>query len=203
MKSFIVSLVSLVLVSVCTFAQSPRAVVVPSPLEPAKPKTSIVELGVVFPLKNSVVKEYITTRGITTLPLTSGYTSGAQIGVHNIIAAQSTVGVIAGANVFVGSDAVSTSQIYQLSLLMTGRHYFGSSWHGGFFAELGSGLEVSATKFTATPLALQINMATRIGAGYNYEFADDVTVGLSILASPSLSAGSLMDGARVAVSMLW
>lgn len=173
-----------------------------SPITPA-PTRWITELGLTFPIKNNSIKNYVESHGIVTLPLTSGVSNGAAIGRHAVISDQATIGLLMGANMFIGTDSVAVSQLYQLSAFVTGRLYFGESWRGGAFVEIGSGPELSMAKLRGTPLVFQVNIGARIGLGYNYRFSNDVTVGASIVAAPALSAGSLMDGMKVAVSMLW
>lgn len=173
-----------------------------SPVAPAAPKW-ITELGLTFPVRSNAMRDYIAAHGITTLPLTSGVSNGASIGRHVVLSNQATLGAILGANMFVGTDSVAVSQLYQLSAFLTGRLYFGESWRGGFYVEIGSGPELSLAKFSGTPLVFQVNIGARGGVGYNYKFSDDVTVGASVVASPALTAASVMDGMRVCVVMLW
>lgn len=180
-----------------------RTSFVPSQVTVAAPKTFITELGLTFPLKPSSIKDYINTNGITTLPLTSGYSSGFQVGRHSIVSNQATIGVVLGANGFIGSTPTATNQIYQIGIYATGRLYFGESWRGGAFAELGAGPEASAASFNGSNFEYQGNIGARVGAGYNYKFTNDVTLGVSLLATPAVSSAGFLDGAKVVVNMLW
>ena len=166
-------------------------------------KTAITELGLTFPIKSTALKDYIGANGVTSLPLTSGYSNGVEIGRHSVISNQATIGLLANANMFMASDSTWIDQIYQLNLFLVGRLYFGDSWRGGFFAELGSGPEISLAKFRGAPLIYQIDIGSRIGVGYNYKFAEDVTIGASVLISPSITMGNTSDGIKIAISMLW
>lgn len=193
-------------ISISTPLGAPRSmpkIITPTAITVSEPKTYVTDLGLTFPIKPSAIKDYINANGITTLPLTSGYSSGFQIGKHQIISDQATIGIVAGANFFVGSTPIATNQIYQLGIYATGRLYFGESWRGGLFAELGAGPEGSAASFNGTPFVFQGNIGARVGAGYNYKFNKDVTIGLSLQATPSISAGAFTDGARVLINMLW
>jgi len=164
---------------------------------------AITELGITFPIKSSVIKNYVSTNGVSALPLTSGYSSGVEIGRHGVISNQATVGVLANANMFLASDSTWMNQIYQLDVFLTGRLYFDESWRGGVYAELGAGPEFSAAKFKGAPLVYQINIGARFGVGYNYKFTDDVTIGIALVAAPSLTMSDFMDGVKVRASMLW
>lgn len=168
-------------------------------------KTSLVELGVTLPLRPSVITDYIKAHGISTIPFTSGYGTGALIGRHAIISRQTTIGVIAHANFFSGSDSASnTSQIAELSALLTARIILiGDSWRGGLYMQLGAGVEMSVAKFAQSSAVYQVNIASRAGVGYNIKLGDDVTVGVAILAVPSLSDKNIIDGSVVAFNMLW
>lgn len=168
------------------------------------PKTEWVnELGLTFPLKNSPVKNFIDANGITTLPLTSGVGNGVEIGRHAVISNQATIGGVVGANFFVGSNGFTSNQIYQLQLFLTGRLYFDETWRGGFYGEVGSGMEFSVASLDTLPVMYQANIGARIGAGYNYRFNNDVTIGLSLVAAPSLSVTNFVDGIKLKLAMLW
>lgn len=179
-------IIALVLCTTVTFAQQ-----------------GLTELGLTFPIKTSTLSDYVKANGVTSNPLTSGYSNGVEIGRHLLISPQATVGVLANLNMFLASDSTFINQIYQLDVFCVGRLYFGQSWHGGLFLEVASGPEISAAKFHGAALLYQINIGSRIGAGYNYKFSNDVTVGAAIYVSPSLTMGDIMNGTKVAVSMLW
>lgn len=164
---------------------------------------SILEIGVTFPITTSAVKQYIEANGVTANPLTSGYSNGVELGIHGLISHQATVGLLATGNLFVANDMTGTNQIYQLGAYMIGRLYFSDTWRGGLFAELGSGLEFSLSAFHQADARYQANFGARIGAGYNYKFNSDVTIGASVRAAPSLSAKTITDGMQLVVSMLW
>jgi hypothetical protein len=161
------------------------------------------ELGLTIPLKNATLKNYVESHGLQTLPLTSGISNGVQFGRHGVISRQATIGVTCGANMFVGTDSVEVSQIYQLAFYLTGRLYFGDSWRSGFYAELGSGPELSAAKLKGQPLVFQANIGARVGVGYNIEFNDDVTIGVGVIAAPAMSAKTLLEGTKGTISMWW
>jgi hypothetical protein len=172
----------------------------PSPIQAEK--TTLTELGITFLPKSSPITDYITANGVTTLPFTSGYSNGVEVGRHALVARRASVGVLVHANMFMGSASSVINQIYQMNVFVTGRLYFGHSWRGGLFLEVGSGLEVSAAKFQGAPLAYQIDIGSMVGVGYNLNL-DDVSVGCSLRLSPSLTSSNVLDGTRVAISMLW
>lgn len=170
----------------------------------AQPKTEWVnELAMTFPLKNSPVKNFIDSHGITTLPLTSGVGNGVEVGRSAVISNQATIGAVIGLNAFIGSNGFQSNEIYQLQAFLTGRLFFDQSWRGGFFAEVGSGLEFSVASIDSLPTMYQANVGARIGTGYNYRFNNDVTIGLSLVAAPSLSVTNFVDGLKLKLAMLW
>lgn len=166
-------------------------------------KESVYELGVVFPLRSNAVKDFIAAHNVGVLPMTSGVGSGCQAGKHWVVSSEATVGVVCGFNMFIGSGNGGTNHIYELESLVVGRLYFGESWRGGLYAELGSGPQVTIAKFPGESLLYQVNITTQVGVGYNYRFSGDVTIGAGIKTTPSLSITNMLDGTKVVVSMLW
>lgn len=164
--------------------------------------TWITELALTIPVKTSTIKTYLDANGVVPIPLGAGYTSGARVSRHAIITQQATIGGSVTANCFVGSGVGATVQIYQLQAFVVGRIYFGESWRGGAFCELGSGLELTAAKF-ASPFIYQINIGSVAGIGYNYELSSAVTIGASVLVSPALLGNGIGDSAKLAIGMQW
>ena len=165
-------------------------------------KKYVTELGLVFPVKTDAVKDYINASNIGINPLTSGFSSGFQVGKHRIINEKATLGLALGGNMFYGRG-VATNQVYQLGAYLTGRLYFGDSWRNGVFAEVGAGPEAAATSLNGGDFQYQANIASRFGVGYNYQFNEDVTLGASVVVAPSIMADNYFDGAKVVVNMLW
>lgn len=165
-------------------------------------KKYISELGLVSPLKTQPIKDYISANNVNVTPLTSGFSSGLQVGKHRIINDQVTLGLVIGANMFV-STVNTTNQVYQLGTYLTGRLYFGESWKNGVFTEISAGPEASAASLTDSDFKFQANFASRFGLGYNYQFNKDVTLGASIVLSPSIMSDNYTDGAKVVINMLW
>lgn len=191
MKSFLVLMTALT-ISMNTYAQD---------MPCCEPKY-LNEIGLVFPVNPDVIKNYVNANSIDISPLTSGFGTGFQIGRHRVLNEKATLGIVMGGNAFITSGT-TTSQIYQANLFLTGRLYFGSTWRNGVFAEVGTGPEFAASSVQGSDFGLQANIASRIGVGYNYQFNKNVTLGISVIASPSLTAGNYTDGARVVANMLW
>lgn len=192
MKTFILSLICAMMVTP-TIAQETQC---------CPRKKYVNELGLVFPVKTAIMKNYISAGSINVNPLTSGFSSGSQIGRHRIINEKATLGVILASNIFYGNTPVK-NQIYQVGTYLTGRLYFGETFKNGVFAELGAGPEFSAASLSGASFQLQANFASRVGLGYNYRFNDDVSLGAAVVISPSITADNYTDGARVIVNMLW
>lgn len=193
MKTFILSLICAMMITP-TIAQETQSC--------CPRKKYVTELGLIFPVKTNAVKDYINAANINVSPLTSGFSSGFQLGKHRIVNEKATLGAIIGANMFYGKGVV-TNQVYQLGAYLTGRLYFGDTWRNGVFAEVGAGPEVSATSLSGGDFQYQANFASRIGVGYNYRFNEDVTLGASVVVAPSITSDNYFDGAKVVVNMLW
>lgn len=194
MKTFLLSIITLFSI-VSAFSQS-------TPISVGESSKYVNELGLVFPTKSGPIRDYINANNIRINPLTSGFSSGFQIGRHRIINEKSTLGVVLGSNAFYSSDT-ATTQIYQTGLYLTGRLYFGETWRNGVFAEVTAGPEFAATSIQGSDFQIQTNVGTRIGVGYNYQFNRDVTLGVSLVASPSILSDNYLDGSRVVINMLW
>jgi hypothetical protein len=165
-------------------------------------KNYINELGLVFPTDASSVKNFINANNVGVSPLTSGFSSGFQLGIHRIVNERATLGLVLGTNAFFSLDSVN-NHIYQVGAFITGRVYFGDTWRNGLFAEIAAGPEFAAASLGGKDFQIQTNVASRIGIGYNYQFNKDVTLGVSVVASPSLLANSYFDGSRIVINMLW
>jgi hypothetical protein len=193
MKTFILSLLCAMMIT-------------PAIAQESKPccakKKYVTELGLVFPVKTDAVKDYINASNIGISPLTSGFSSGFQVGKHRIINERATLGLALGGNMFYGRG-IATNQVYQLGAYLTGRLYFGDTWRNGVFAEVGAGPEGAATSLNGGDFQYQANIASRFGVGYNYQFNEDVTLGASVVVAPSIMADNYFDGAKVVVNMLW
>lgn len=194
MKTLLISLLC-VLSMVPAFSQE-------TPVCASPAKKYVNELGLVFPIKTDNIKDYINANNIAVNPLTSGFSSGFQVGKHRIVNDQATLGVILGANAFFSSGAVH-NQIYQFGAYLTGRLYFGDAWRNGVFAEIGAGPEVAASSIQDGDFQFQANFGSRLGIGYNYQFSKDVTLGLSFISAPSMLSDNYFDGSRVVINMLW
>lgn len=195
MKTFILSLL-------CAMMITP-AIAQETTSKPCCTKKKYVnELGLVFPVKTDAVKDYINASNIGINPLTSGFSSGFQVGKHRIINEKATLGVVLGGNVFYGRG-VATNQVYQFGTYLTGRLYFGDTWRNGVFAEVGAGPEMAAASLNGGDFQYQVNIASRFGVGYNYQFNEDVTLGASVVVAPSIMNDNYFDGAKVVVNMLW
>lgn len=165
-------------------------------------KQYVMELGLVFPVNTDAMKDYLNANGIAVSPLTSGFGSGFQIGAHKLLNEKATLGVLMGGNMFItSSDGVS--QFYQTGAILTGRLYFGETWRNGVFAEVGAGPEFGATKIKDNDFTFQLNFASRFGVGYNYQFNKNVTLGISAIVAPSVTAANYLDGAKIVANMLW
>jgi hypothetical protein len=206
MNKFFVSAVACLVI----FSNSSTAngVVESSPLnfvaqQPACCSTSwISEIGMSFPVKTTTYRDFLTSSGVITTPITSGMGYGVQFGRHYVARDGATLGVVVAANAFY-SNTPATNQVYQVAAYFTGRAYFSQSWHEGIFAEIGAGPEVGGTSINSGDFRYQANLSARFGLGYNYRFNDDVSIGLSVVASPSVMSSSIVDGSRVLVNMLW
>lgn len=194
MKIFLVSIL-LVLSMLPAFSQS-------TPVCAADSKKYVNELGLTFPTNTDDIKNYINANNVVVNPLTTGFSSGFQLGKHRIINDRATLGAIIGSNVFFSSAGVK-NQIYQLNVHLAGRLYFGETWRNGVFAELGAGPEVAASSIQDGDFQFQVNFGSRFGLGYNYQFNKDVTLGLSFIASPSILSDNYLNNAKVVVNMLW
>jgi hypothetical protein len=194
MKSIILSALIL-LFSTSAFSQS-------NPVCCNTQKKYVSELGFVFPGKTQVIKDYVNANSVSINPLTSGFGSGFQLGKHRIINDQATLGVVLGANAFFISSNAKT-QIYQIGTYLTGRLYFGETWRNGVFTELGAGPEFAASSINDSDFNVQANFASRIGIGYNYQFNKDVTLGASLIVSPSLMTDDYLNGSKFVINMLW
>lgn len=193
MKTFILSLLCAMMITPAIAQESKSCY--------AK-KKYVTELGLVFPVKTDAVKDYINASNIGINPLTSGFSSGFQVGKHRILNEKATLGLALGGNMFYGRG-VATNQVYQLGAHLTGRLYFGDSWRNGVFAEVGAGPEAAATSLNGGDFQYQANIASRFGLGYNYQFNADVTLGASVVVAPSIMNDNYFDGAKVVVNMLW
>lgn len=193
MKTFILSLLCAMMITPAIAQESKSCY--------AK-KKYVTELGLVFPVKTDAVKDYINASNIGINPLTSGFSSGFQVGKHRILDEKATLGLALGGNMFYGRG-VATNQVYQLGAHLTGRLYFGDSWRNGVFAEVGAGPEAAATSLNGGDFQYQANIASRFGLGYNYQFNADVTLGASVVVAPSIMNDNYFDGAKVVVNMLW
>lgn len=161
------------------------------------------DVGMSFPVKPTIFKDYLTASGVASTPITNGVGYGAQFGRHYIVReGGATLGVIVSGNAFYSSGPVQ-AQVYQLGAYFTGRAYFNQSWREGLFAEVGAGPEVGGTSFNGASFQYQANLNARFGLGYNYRFNNDVSLGVSVLASPSITGNGILDGSRVLVNMLW
>lgn len=160
------------------------------------------EIGMSFPAKTTTYRDFLTANGIVNTPITSGVGYGVQFGKHQIVREGATLGVVVAANAFYTNSPV-TNQIYQVGAYFTGRAYFGQSWHQGLFAEIGAGPEIGGTSINGGNFNYQANLSARFGIGYNYQLNNDVSVGLSVITSPSVLSSSVLDGSRVLVNMLW
>lgn len=160
------------------------------------------EMSLVVPTKTNAVRDYFSANGVTSNPLTSGLGYGVQVGRHLCIGRGATVGGVLAGNAFY-SSGITTNQVYGLSAYFVGRAYFSNTWRNGLFAELGAGPEVSAVSVNGSSFRTQANLSTRVGVGYNYEFNDDITVGATVLVSPSVTSSNYLDGARVVINLLW
>lgn len=165
-------------------------------------KKYVFELGLNTPINASGIKDYINSNNVSVSPLTSGFNTGFQIGGHKIINDQATLGIVVGMNTFIASQSV-TNQIYQLGTYLTGRLYFGDSWRNGIFTEISAGPEASVISLSKSDFSYQVNIASRLGVGYNYQFNKDVTLGVSVVISPSITSANYTDGAKIVVNMLW
>ena len=194
MKTFILSLICAMMLTPVIAQESKPCCV--------KKKKYVTELGLIFPVKTDAVKDYINASNVGVNPLTSGFSSGFQFGKHRIINEKATLGLILGGNMFYGKG-VATNQVYQLGTYLTGRLYFGDTWRNGVFAEVGAGPEVAAASLSGGDFQYQANIASRVGVGYNYQFNEDVTLGLSVVTAPSIMSDNYFDGAKVVVNMLW
>jgi hypothetical protein len=194
MKGFIFS-VLFVLSMVPAFSQQ-------TPIYVGSTSKYVTELGLVFPGKPDEIKNYVNANGINVSPLTSGLNSGFQFGRHRIINDQATLGLVVAGNAFFTSSSVK-NQIYQIGTFLTGRLYFGDNWRNGLFAEVASGPEFAAASIQGGDFQLQVNVASRVGVGYNHQFSKDVTLGISFVASPSLTSSDYLNGSKVVVNMLW
>lgn len=194
MKSFLISILC-VLSMVPAFSQN-------TPICSNETKKYVNELGLVFPINKDDVKNYINGNNVVVNPLTSGFSSGFQVGKHRIINDQATLGVVLGANTFFSSGA-SENQIYQINAHLTGRLYFGDTWRNGVFAEIGAGPEFAAASVQGGDFQFQANFGSRFGLGYNYQFNKDVTLGLSFIASPSILSDNYFNNSKLVVNMLW
>ena len=194
MKTFFLSLICALMVTPL-FAQDSKPCC-------STGKKYVTELGLIFPVKTDGVKDYINASNIGVNPLTSGFGSGFQFGRHRIINEKATLGVILGANMFYGKGT-ATNQLYQFGTYLTGRLYFGETWRNGVFTEVGAGPEAAMASLNGGDFQYQVNVASRIGLGYNYQFNKDVTLGASVVVAPSIMADNYTDGAKVVVNMLW
>jgi hypothetical protein len=194
MKTFLISILC-VLSMVPAFSQETPVCATPS-------KKYINELALIFPMKTDDVKNYINGNNIAVNPLTSGFSSGFQVGKHRIINDQATLGVVLGANGFFSAGSAD-NQIYQFGAYLTGRLYFGDTWKNGVFAEIGAGPEFAAASIQGGDFQFQANFASRLGVGYNYQFSKDVTLGVSFITAPSLMSDNYFNGSKVVVNMLW
>ena len=194
MKTFFLSLI-------CALMVTPLLAQDSKPCCPTG-KKYVTELGLIFPVKTDAVKDYINASNIGVNPLTSGFGSGFQFGRHRIINEKATLGVLVGSNVFYGKGT-TTNQLYQFGAYLTGRLYFGETWRNGVFAEVGAGPEAAMASLNGGDFQYQVNVASRIGLGYNYQFNKDVTLGASVVVAPSIMADNYTDGAKVVVNMLW
>lgn len=194
MKLFL-SLALFILSAISGMAQS-------TPVCSGETKKYINELGLVFPINKDDVKNYINGNNVVVNPLTSGFSSGFQLGKHRIINDKATLGVILGANTFF-SSGISNNQIYQMNAHLTGRLYFGETWRNGVFAEIGAGPEFAASSIQGGDFQFQANFGSRFGLGYNYQFNKDVTLGLSFVTSPSVLSDNYFNNSKIVVNMLW
>lgn len=194
MKTFLISILCL-LSMVPAFSQETPVCATPA-------KKYVNELGLVFPTKTDDIKGYINANNIAVNPLTSGFSSGFQVGKHRIINDQATLGVILAANGFFSAGSAE-NQIYQFGAYLTGRLYFGETWRNGVFAEIGAGPEVAAASVQGGDFQFQANFGTKLGVGYNYQFNKDVTLGLSFITAPSMLSDNYFNGSKIVVNMLW
>lgn len=161
------------------------------------------EVGLVFPIKNNAFKDYLVANGITSLPITTGLGTGVQLGRHCAIAQPTTLGLVLNGNMFISNAPGTKCQVYQVATFLTGRIYFGNSWHKGLFAELAGGLEASAASFFGNSFSFQANIASRVGAGYNIAFNSTATVGVALTLSPTALSSDYLSSARLVINMLW
>lgn len=199
-----VFLVSLALLLVSTIAPA-KCFSEASPLAPKCEESCspwINEIGIVVPTKSTPLKDFFNSTGVNSSPLTTGLGHSVQFGRHLPYGKSSTVGAVANVNAFYSSQGASY-QIYQASILFIGRAYLGESWRSGAFVELGAGPEIGGASLNGGSFFYQANIAARAGIGYNYKFNDAITVGATAVLSPSVTSGSITDGAKVVISMLW
>jgi hypothetical protein len=171
-------------------------------IEPVSHKKYVSELGLSFPLKSQHMKDYINLNNVQVAPLTSGFGAGFQLGGHRILNENATLGVLLNSNMFLASGEHFT-QVYQMGAYLTGRLYFGDTWRNGVFTEIGAGPEFAAASIQGGDFQFQGNFASRIGLGYNYQFNKDVTLGASVVVSPSLTSDDYLNETRVVINMLW
>lgn len=194
MKTFLVSILCALSI-VPSFSQDATCSIAPH-------SKYINEIALVAPINRDDVKNYINSSNITANPLTSGFGSGFQFGTHKIVNERATLGIAVASNAFF-SSGTTTTQLYQLGTYLTGRLYFGETWRNGIFAEIAAGPEAAASSIQDEDFQFQANIGTRVGIGYNYQFNKDVTLGLSIVASPSLVSDNYLSGSRAVISMMW
>lgn len=189
---------SLIGVSVTSFAESSPIYAECTPHE----SCWVNEVGLLVPTNSSGIRDYFAANSITPTPLTGGLSSGLQFGRHYRIGNAATIGATLSGNVLYSSGA-TTTQVYQTAAYFVARGYLSQTWRSGIFAEIGIGPEVSAVSVANSDFMIQANASTRLGVGYNYQFNDDVSVGVSVGVTPSITSDNYLDGARVLVNMLW
>lgn len=195
MKKALLSLIILLNATI-VFAQDDSSIM------PVSHKKYVSDLGLTFPLKTQSIKDYINLNNVEVGPLTSGFGAGVQFGQHRLLNENATLGVLLNGNMFLASSGEFT-QVYQFGAYLTGRLYFGDTWRNGVFTEIGAGPEFGGASIQGERFEFQGNFASRFGLGYNYQFNKDVTLGASIVASPSLTSDDYLNSARVVVNMLW
>lgn len=166
------------------------------------PTSSLLEIGLVFPVFSDGVRDFMAANNIPVNPLASGFGTGIQLAAHNEINSRATLGGILNATSFITSGD-SLTQLYQVNFSIAGRAHFLQFGASSVFAEIGVGPEFAAYSIKDGTFAYQVSLTSRFGLGYRYNFGNNLGLLASAVLSPDFGSTDPTRNLKVILGMIW
>jgi hypothetical protein len=164
--------------------------------------STLLEIGLVFPVFSDGVRDFMTANAIQTNPLASGFGTGIQLGAHGKINSRATLGAILNATTFIASGD-SLTQLYQTNLTVTGRAHVIQFENSSVFAEIGVGPEFAAYSLNNAKFKYQVSLASRFGVGYRHNFGNNLGLLASAVLSPDFGTTDPTRNLKIIIGMIW